>query len=373
MLWLLCLPLCSSKTDWCVAPSQMKFARKTVMMKPGNQGVRSFLPVRILVTLLAGVVIYGCTSKQIAEQPPRVEQPSRLLKGVSLSPKSFQPADFTDFFQLENQTGEIVSWAGDWNELSNAQGGAPSVVAGLASRYEFIPVIEAQFFTQSSGKLLRPLDDAAKRIYTTSAATFADKYKPRYLGFGIEVNILYEISPADFDAFVQLYNEVYDAVKARSPDTKIFTIFQLEKMKGLNGGLFGGVNDLAKAQWALLDRFPMLDLIAFTTYPGLIYKSPSGIPADYYAEIKTHTAKPVAFTEIGWHSAASPKGWESSDLEQAEFVSRFFNLTQDLNMELVIWSFMYDQDTSEPFNSMGLRRRSDGTAKPAWEEWLKAR
>jgi len=42
-------------------------------------------------------------------------------------------------------------------------------------------------------------------------------------------------------------------------------------------------------------------------------------------------------------------------------------------MELVIWSFMYDQDTSEPFNSMGLRRRSDGTAKPAWEEWLKAR
>jgi len=93
---------------------------------------------------------------------------------------------------------------------------------------------------------------------------------------------------------------------------------------------------------------------------------------NYYTEIKSHTAKPIAFTEIGWHTDASPTGWESSDTEQAEFVVTFFTLTKDLNKELTIWSFMYDQDIFELFKSMGLRRR-DGTAKPAWDEWLNAK
>lgn len=142
-------------------------------------------------------------------------------------------------------------------------------------------------------------------------------------------------------------------------------------MKGLSGGLFGGINDPTKSQWSLLDRFPKSDIIAFTTYPGLIYENPSEIPADYYSEIKSHTVKPIAFTEIGWHSGTGPTGWESSDAEQAGFVTTFFSLTEELNKELVIWSFLYDQDISEPFNSMGLRR-SDGNAKPAWDSWVNA-
>ena len=134
--------------------------------------------------------------------------------------------------------------------------------------------------------------------------------------------------------------------------------------------MFGGTNDTTKAQWSLLERFPQSDIIAFTTYPGLIYKNPSEIPADYYTEIKSHTTKPVAFTEIGWHSEASPTGWESSDAEQAEFVRTFFDRTKNLDKELTIWSFMYDQNIIEPFSSMGLRRRSDGTSKPAWDDWV---
>ncbi len=333
-------------------------------MKRETKNVKLFL---LIGTLLVGVVaVSGCDNKQ------SIEQPSDTLKGVSLSPRSNQPDDFTDFFDKAKQAGEVVMWAGDWIELSNTTGGGPTVVAELASTYNYIPLIEAQFFTQSSGNLLRPLDDSTKQIYITSAADFADRYKPKYLGFGIEVNVLYEKSQAEFDLFIRFYSEVYDAVKAKSPNTKIFTVFQLEKMKGLNGSLFGGTNDPTKAQWFLLDRFPNSDIIAFTTYPCLIYKNPSEIPVDYYIEIKSHTTKPVAFTEIGWHTDASPTGWESSDTEQAEFVVTFFTLTKDLNKELAIWSFMYDQDVFEPFKSMGLRRR-DGTAKPAWDEWLNAK
>jgi hypothetical protein len=294
-----------------------------------------------------------------------------LLKGVSLSPKSFQPADFTDFLNRASQAGTVVSWASDWSELGDDKG-APRTVMELASRYHYVPALEAQFFLPSNGRVLRPLDEATKKSYKNAAVGFAKRYAPPYLALGIEVNVLYEKSPADFDTFVPFYAEMYDVVKAVSPNTKVFTVFQLEEMKGLNGGLFGGVNDPAKAQWQLLEKFPKLDMVGFTTYPALIYKDPAIIPADYYVEIKAHTSRPIAFTEVGWHSAASPAGWESSEAEQAHFVARFFSLTGGLDLEMAIWSFMYDQKVPEPFNSMGLRK-GDGSARAAWNEWVKAR
>ena len=308
------------------------------MLKINNRKVRAFLSVGVL--LLGLTCIEGCWNNQ-----PNVglsEETSDILKGVSLSPLSFQPADFTDFFVKAKQAGNIIGWAGDWNELNTDNG--PKVVVELAATYNYTPLIELQFFTQSTDLLLRQLDDATKQVYKNNAVVFVNKYKLKYLGIGIEVNTLSTKSPADFDAFVQFFNEVYDAIKAKSPDTNVFTIFQLEVMKGLNGGLFGGTNDPDKSQWSLLDRFPKSDIFAFTTYPSLIYKSPSEIPLDYYSEIQTHTKKPIAFTEIGWHSEAGPTGWESSEVEQSEFVMTFFDQTKDLKEEFAIWSFMNDQN-----------------------------
>jgi hypothetical protein len=264
----------------------------------------------------------------------------------------------------------MVSWAGDWDELDMA-GKSPEVISQLATQYNYTPLIEAQFFQQSAGNLLRPLDPASKDIYKSKAVGFATTYKPRYIAFGIEVNVLYEKSPADFYAFAQLFSEVYDAIKDVSPSTNVFTIFQLEKMKGLNGGLFGGENNSTNSEWFLLDSFSKSDIIAFTTYPCLAFKDPDEIPSNYYDDVKQHTAKTIAFTEVGWHSSASPTGWESSEEEQAEFTATFFNFTKGLSKEMVIWSFLYDQNTIEPFNSMGLWR-ADGTAKAAWTTWTNA-
>lgn len=323
----------------------------------------------VLPVILIAIILLGVYFRPERQTDNEQQQFSGMLKGITLSPKSFQPDDFNDFFVKAKQAGSIVSWAGDWNELGNLDNGGPKVVAELSLSKGYIPLIEGQFFQQSDGKLLRTFDEETKQRYKDSAVAFAGKYKPKYLAFGIEVNVLHEKSPKDFDDFVQFFDEVYDAVKAKSPNTRLFTIFQLEKMKGLNGGLFGGTNDLTKAQWALLDKFSKSDIIAFTTYPGLIYKSPSEIPQDYYSEIILHTSKPIAFTEIGWHRDPSPAGWESSDSEQAEFVETFFRLTENLNKEFAIWSFMYDQNTIEPFKSMGLYSL-EGTPKQALNEWL---
>jgi hypothetical protein len=134
--------------------------------------------------------------------------------------------------------------------------------------------------------------------------------------------------------------------------------------------LFGGVNDPAEADWDLLGRFPDADLISFTTYPTLIYQDPAEIPDDYYTEVLEHTDKPVAFTEIGWLGESSIPGWESDAEEQAEFVSRFFDLIEPIEPELVMWSFLFDQaEAPISFATAGLFAAS-GEARPSWDVWL---
>jgi hypothetical protein len=321
----------------------------------------------IIVVLAVGGILAG-SYFELAGRPTR--GPSVASRGLSFSPRTTSGSDITDFFTKAKEGGGIVSWAGDWNELGDASS-APYVVATLAPNYSLTPIIEAQVFSQSTGSLLRPLDNVTTKSYLQEAVKFASQFKPKYIALGIEVNILYERSPSDFDSFVSLYSRAYAAVKGASPDTKVFTVFQLERMKGLDGGLFGGTNDPSKAEWSLLDRFNV-DLVAFTSYPDLIFHGPSSIPQDYYSEISQHTAKPVAFTELGWHTGSSIPGWESNASAQAQFVKGFFNMTTGLHPEFAIWSFLYDPVAQPPFDTMGFFPRSGTAARPAWNEWVGA-
>jgi len=139
-------------------------------------------------------------------------------------------------------------------------------------------------------------------------------------------------------------------------------------MRGLGGGLFGGVNDDSRSQLSLLDDFPDADLLAFTTYPCLVFTDPSEIPVDYNTGILEHMDKPVAFTEVGWFREDIP-GWESGPEEQAEFIDRFFELTGDVEPVMVVWSFLYDQSVQRPFDTMGLLDAEEAHTE-AWDAWL---
>jgi hypothetical protein len=121
-----------------------------------------------------------------------------------------------------------------------------------------------------------------------------------------------------------------------------------------------------------VQRFAKADLIAFTTYPGIVFADPNDIPDAYYAELPQRTAKPIAFSEIGWPSSLGAAGWQSSEEEQARFVTRFFELTRTLEPRIAIWSFLYDQSLADPFRGIGLLR-PDGTKRPAWQAWNDAR
>jgi hypothetical protein len=297
--------------------------------------------------------------------PEDVAEETGPLKGFSLSPRSYE--EFGEFFEKTAEAGEVVTWAGDWGFLDDVAS-APQVVVGLSGLQGLDPIVVVTYFTQGTGELVRPLNETNRQAYLDGAVQFVEENEPSYIGFGIEVNSFWMNSEEGYGDFVELFGEVYPLVKEASPETKVFTVFQLERMKGLHGGLFGGTKNGDLSQWDLLDDFPEADAVAFTTYPCLIHNEPSEMPEDYYTEILDHTTKEVLIVESGWFREG-PEGWESDEGEQAEFVRALFDLTEELDPSFVIWSFLYDQEVEYPFDSMGLLDVDESHLQP-WEAWV---
>ena len=319
--------------------------------------------------LLGIVAVVAVTLLGSGNKKEQVPFEFRFRKGVSFSPQTTLAV--VDFFEKAKEVGETVRGGDDWLKLGD-NGTSSKLVAETAPDYDLVPVIEVNFFNQDTGELLRQLDAVNRAAYQAKAVEFVKKYQPPYFGVGVEIDTFYRKNPNEFEDFVSLFNETYDAIKEVSPNTRVFTTFQLERTRGLRGGIFGGINDTSKNNWALLDQFSRADLIAFTTYPGLIYKDPVNVPADYYTSIRKYTDKPIAFTEIGWSSSGGVKGWESSEAEQQRFVAEFFGWTWGIkeDLELAIWIHLYPQTTAEPFGAMALYR-ADGTPKTTWGTWVR--
>ncbi len=284
------------------------------------------------------------------------------LQGVSLSPRSTDGEDFTNFFSLAKQAGPALTWVGDIADLAQTDG-APEVILQQSAAQGLTPIMIA------SVPIERLASDTAQQTATQQAVDFVQKNQPKYFGLGNEINFQYKDDSNALMAFTKFFATTATAIKHASPKTQVFTVWQLEWLKGLHGGLYGGQNNPTDlAQWYLLDQFPDADFFAFTSYPMLIFQDPSDIPTNYYADIANQTAKPIAFSEIGWFRSG-PSGWSSSSKEQAQFINQFFASTEALHPLFRIWPFVYDQPAPEPFTTTGLLS-ADQTTSPAWEAWL---
>lgn len=295
------------------------------------------------------------------------------LSGISLSPKSFTGTDFGTFMEKVSDSGEILTAAGNIDDLENKNSGAHTV-AGLSDGYSYTPVILTHIVNPGNKGLKEPLTPETEQRYLDSIAGFLEEYDIPYFSMGVEVNILYEHSTDEYNQFVQFYSKVAETVKTTSPDTQLIVVFQLERIKGLKGGLFGGINDTNQNNWNLINDFPEADIIGFTTYPYLIYSTPSEIPSNYYSEILDYVdeTKKIAFLEVGWPWKIDLAGWESSETEQLQFIQLFSNQIQSLSPELIVWPFLFDQEEIPEviFKYLGLLRDDQSTSS-AYEEWQK--
>lgn len=302
---------------------------------------------------------------------------------AGLIPANFPDSSEEDWLNLYEslpETGELLGVYTSWTDSEETEGEIPGVVDaafGFAEEYDFIPLVALGTYRDAAiGEVETTITwTNAEQVsrFRQTAVSIAEQYQPLYLALGVEINRYYDDDPQGFAAFVTAYSDIYDAIKDVSPGTLVFTIFQLERLRG--AGYLTGTSEGRQPHWELLSMFGVrLDLAVFTTYPYFDFTSPADIPDDYYASIAEHTDRPIAFSEIGWPSAPLSTAPESefggSEQEQVDFVRRFLDLAADLDLGLMVWSFPNDigLGINPAFESVSLRH-NDGTPKPALDVW----
>jgi hypothetical protein len=331
--------------------------------------------VLIIVAALTILLTVGCANEgpenQYAPSDPgtsvEFDLTSRDFKvGVAPLPRSFPDAsqeDWQEMYKLLPEVAEIVNGQdADWRALlEHGLGSSLVSLAGNAQEDRGLTAVfglnyyDARQLHQEGTLNIDWSSEEDRAAYRDLALDICTNYDAKYLALGLENNFHFRYRPQDYDLWVRAYRETYDAVKEACPDTKVFVTFQYEMTRGL-GTEYWGERD---PEWEILMQFGnRLDLVAFTTYPEFEFDAVDEIPADYYAEIAEHTDKPIAFTEIGWQNG------------EGEFISRFVDLTEDLDKEFVLWTFMHDTKLAEnnPLPEVGLREH-DGTPKEAWYAW----
>jgi len=320
--------------------------------------IHPMMVVLILVVALTGCMGQDGEDVDTSSPPPDAE----IEKGLSLSPRNYTEEGFSDFFQRVELSCDYATWAGDWTELK-VPNSAPYVLIDLSDTYGYIPIILVS----------TPLDDGEASSgtimdYINTINDFVESEDIPFISIGVEVNSLYKTHPQAYSMLVDTFSSAAQSIKEVSPDTNVIVTFQLERMKGLEGGLFGGNSEDGTPQWDLIDDFSLADIIAFTTYPCLVERDPSDIPVDYYLEILSHTSKDIAIVESGWFRTG-PEGWESSSEEQAEFLDILLSSMDAISPRFVVWSFLYDQQVQYPFDTMGLLAEDQNTSM-VWSTWL---
>lgn len=212
-------------------------------------------------------------------------------------------------------------------------------------------------------------DPRLRESFVAYTTYIAANYEPEYLALGVEVNMLYERAPKQFEAFVSLYREAYVAAKEASPNTKVFPTFQLEDLEGS----FGTVHP---PHWEVVDFFAgQLDVLAISTYPFLAdTRSAADIREDYYSQLRDRFDGDILISETGYASMpVEGKVNVGTEEDQKAFLDRILRDAENNGFIGVIWLAALDpafvaEGATSVFRDIGLRK-SDGANKLAWSTW----
>lgn len=313
-----------------------------------------------------------------------------FLLGLSAQPSQQTEGAFRDAFELAEMGGEtiLIQRTPPWSDflagssISQRTENLTRLERELADRHDLtlmlaIDPTEAGDRGRIAG-LPEGLADAdfehpaVRAAFVAYAKYLALNYQPSYMALGVEVDLLYaRLGPEAFESFLSLYEETYDEVKAVSPRTLLFPTFQYESMLGIldNGGTH-------QPTWSLVQQFgERLDLLAVSSYPGLVFETITDLPANYYQALEDVADVPIALVSLGWSSAQDRQG-EPPETGQVTYLYRVLAAADDLEAHLVIWHLGRDPEVVpegfEAMARMGMYSAS-GQPKNAWRVWLSAK
>ncbi len=335
---------------------------------------RILYPTLVLFSLLTFTVL-GCSADPGTDTPQStISEPVPLALELPINSRDFPVGtaglipphfpnssedDYLEFLAEAPRTGELLGVYTNWAApdviesiqfaATYAEGLSPVVALG----FDF-EVVDDTYFSNNLPAIL----DIVRKVL--------DTFDLDYLAFGIEANrLIPEVSKGAWTDYLAAYKEVYELVKSNSPETKVFPILQLEYLKGaayLSGLEF-------EPQWEVLEDFQgKMDLVGLTIYPFLEYPSVASIPNDYYDEVPEKINLPIAITEMAWLSE-DVLVIEGSEEEQVAFLLDILDKTRYWDLEMMLYSFLYEPQGVDLFESAALRS-FDGEAKLIYQYWL---
>jgi hypothetical protein len=217
-------------------------------------------------------------------------------------------------------------------------------------------------------------NEDVRAAFLAYAVYIARNYQPDYLALGVEINMMYERAPAQYEAFISLYSETYRAVKGNSPGTKVFPTWQLEDLEGSFG-------DVHPPRWELIEQLaPQMDVLAISTYPFLgDARSAADIRDDYYSQLRARWDGEIIIAETAYPSAPVEGRLNvGTESDQTAYLRRLLTEANELGFGAVFWFAALDPafagtGATAVFKDIGLRR-ADGSNKAAWalwEEWAR--
>ena len=313
-----------------------------------------------------------------------------VLLGTAYSPRGHTGSstlpDIEEYFSDQESFGRLIGFHSTWRDDVASAGSLPGLLrfATTAQATYGIGMSIGVGWSSGEGEPDLTSESEPGNNSWTNAETrdeyvgmledLAATYQPTHLFLGNEINSWYLSHTGDWPNWMSVLGEAYDAIKAVSSDTIVFTVFQIERLKGLGSARNGWNNP---PHWDIVDDVAAsgkIDAIGFTTYPYFEYDVPGDIPVDYYDEISAHWTGPVIFTEIGWPGVAAfpyPGGLA----DQEVFVDAFFERSLGLDLEYAMWLFLYDwdqQDTLQAFRDIGLRNNDGSLFRPSDAAWASA-
>lgn len=209
-----------------------------------------------------------------------------------------------------------------------------------------------------------------RNAYKEELLAVAAIVQPQWVLVGIELDIFHGKHPGQWDEYVTMYKDVYNALKAQHPSIKVGAYFCLAWMVS-NDGI---VNMANAADWQQL--LPELDFVGYSAYPGTTFY-PAGQLANGYFTAAHEVAPnlPLFLPEFG---ITGGNGATLTEGEQAAFLERILQELSQVNVEVACWYSLYDQSYigapvwfQTEFGRLGMHRQ-DGTDKEVWTAWQAA-
>jgi hypothetical protein len=187
---------------------------------------------------------------------------------------------------------------------------------------------------------------ALKGAYVAYVTWMVQRFSPRYVNVGIELNLFQDCTAA-WPAMVDVERAAYDAAKAAKPDTIAFPSIQIDHLYSTDGSC-GAVDPATcyEERYAGLAGLKR-DRFAVSTYPFLqqAIGKVAGIPADYFTRAGDRGLERTVIAETGWDSAASvgtlngvcATAITSSEQEELAYFVRLTGDAQAHGMDFVTW------------------------------------